>query len=90
MVGTADALNVVFMARAGERTGTGQDVNEATEVFWISLDDVPARIASGDIVGAASIIGAQQVLLGARPLPAALRAGARWPAAPGEPAHRPR
>ena len=65
MVGTADAENLVFLARGAEPTGTAADANEAEQVEWLPLDSVPGRIAAGEIVGAGSIVGLQAVLLAA-------------------------
>ena len=47
------------------------EADEAAEVKWVPVDDVPVLIASGEILGAMTIIGAQQVLL--------RRAGAQLP-----------
>lgn len=57
MVGTADAENLLYVGRGAEYVGAPQDINEAEQVAWISVDSVPGRIAQGEIVGAASIIG---------------------------------
>jgi 8-oxo-dGDP phosphatase len=57
MVGTADAENLLFLARGAEYVGTPADINEAAAVEWIPLDSVRARIARGQIVGSASVIG---------------------------------
>jgi len=56
MVGTADAENLLFIAYGAEYVGT-TDINEAKQVEWIELDSVMSRIAAGEIVGAASVIG---------------------------------
>ncbi|GIH09397.1 NUDIX hydrolase [Rhizocola hellebori] len=57
MVGTADAENLLYLAEGAEYTGGPSDVNEATRVEWLGLNGIPERIAKGEIVGAASIIG---------------------------------
>jgi 8-oxo-dGTP pyrophosphatase MutT (NUDIX family) len=56
MVGTADAANHLFLGREAKYMGE-PDVNEPGEVAWIPLADVPAMIADGSVVGAASVIG---------------------------------
>ena len=56
MVGTADALNHLFLGRDATYVGE-PDVNEPGDVAWIPLDEVPAMIADGRVVGAASVIG---------------------------------
>ena len=62
MVGTADAENMVFLARGADYVGTPQDTNEAERIGWIPLDEVLDRIAQGEIVGAASVVGVLDVL----------------------------
>jgi len=63
MVGTADAENLLFIGRGAARVGE-PDVNEARRVEWIELASVPDRIARGEIVGAASLIGLLAALRG--------------------------
>jgi 8-oxo-dGDP phosphatase len=57
MVGTADAENLLFIGQGAEHTGAPADINEARKVEWIDLASVPERIARGEIVGAASVVG---------------------------------
>ena len=60
MVGTADAENLVYLARGADDTGAAPDINEAQQVKWIPLDEAVERIAGGEIVGAASVVGIAQ------------------------------
>lgn len=60
MVGTADAENLVFLARGAQDTGAAPDINEAQELRWIPLDEAVHMIADGQIVGAASVVGIAQ------------------------------
>lgn len=62
MVGTADAENLLFLARGAEYVGTPADVNEAERISWIPLDDVLDYVTRGEIVGAASVVGLLDVL----------------------------
>lgn len=57
MVGTADAENLLFIGWGAEYTGAPADVNEAARVEWVPLDSVHDRIACGEIVGAATVVG---------------------------------
>lgn len=56
MVGSASAPNLVFVARRCTELGGPLDVNEATEVRWISLPDAESLVESGEIVGSASVV----------------------------------
>ena len=55
-VGTADAENLLFLGRGADHVGNAIDVNEAERVAWIPLDEAHRLIASGEIVGAGSVI----------------------------------
>ncbi|GAA1692549.1 NUDIX hydrolase [Fodinicola feengrottensis] len=57
MVGTVDSENLLFLGRGADPTGDAVDVNEAQEVGWVPLGELDQRIASGEIVGSASVIG---------------------------------
>jgi hypothetical protein len=48
---------LLFIGRGAERLGTPADINEAKAVERIDLVSVPGRIARGEIVGAASVVG---------------------------------
>ncbi len=63
MVGTIDQLNIVYLARGADRTGTVPDINEAERIGWIPLSEIQQRIEDGEIVGAASVAGLFAVLL---------------------------
>jgi 8-oxo-dGDP phosphatase len=60
MVGTADAENLLYLARGADDTGAAPDINEAQQLSWVPLDEAVERIASGEIVGAASVVGITQ------------------------------
>lgn len=62
MVGTASAPNLVYVARDCVRTDSTIDVNEASEVRWIPLDEAASLVASGAIVGSASVVAIAQLL----------------------------
>lgn len=62
IVGSADAENLLYVARRSEYVGEPTDINEAERVAWIPLDSVRERIAKGEIVGAASQVGLLHVL----------------------------
>jgi 8-oxo-dGTP pyrophosphatase MutT (NUDIX family) len=57
MVGAADCENHLFLARGADHVGEPTDTNEAETVRWIPLDEALAMITSGEIAGAASVVG---------------------------------
>ncbi len=69
LIGNADYPQDLFLAHGADRVGE-PEADEAAEVGWVPLEDVPAMIGRGEILGAMTIIGAQHVLLrraGAQP-----------------------
>ena len=62
MTGSADSAHELYLARGADRVGAPL-TDEAEEVRWIPLADLPGLIATGQILGAATIIGAQHALL---------------------------
>ena len=64
MAGSADSAHELYLARGADRVGAPL-ADEAEEVRWIPLAELPGLIATGQIVGAATIIGAQHALLAA-------------------------
>jgi 8-oxo-dGTP pyrophosphatase MutT (NUDIX family) len=62
IVGSADAENLIYLARGAEYIGEPEDMNEAERVAWVPLDSVRDKIAMGEIVGAASQVGLLHVL----------------------------
>lgn len=63
MVGTVDSEQVIYLARGATRTEAAPDINEAARIGWVPLEEIPARMAAGEIVGSASVAGLQAVLL---------------------------
>jgi hypothetical protein len=62
IVGSADAENLLYVARRSEYIGEPEDINEAERVTWIPLGTVRDRITTGEIVGAASQVALLHVL----------------------------
>ena len=62
MIGSADAANHVFMAAELEHVTDELDINEATEVRWVPLDEAARMIESGELVGAASVVAVDRLL----------------------------
>ena len=62
MAGSADSAHELYLARGADRVGAPL-ADEAEEVRWIPIAELPGLIATGQILGAATIIGAQHALL---------------------------
>ena len=62
MAGSADSAHELYLAHGADRIGAPL-ADEAEEVRWIPLAELPGLIATGQITGAATIIGAQHALL---------------------------
>jgi 8-oxo-dGTP pyrophosphatase MutT (NUDIX family) len=62
MIGSADAENLLYWSDGADLTDASIDVNEAAEVDWLPLSTIEARIASGEIIGAGSVIGILAVM----------------------------
>jgi 8-oxo-dGTP pyrophosphatase MutT (NUDIX family) len=60
--GTADSPHELYLSRAADLVSE-PDPNETEAVRWVPLAEIPDLIAKGEIVGAATIIGVQHVLL---------------------------
>jgi len=61
-VGTTDCENLLFVSEGADFIGAPTDINEAERIAWIPLASVRERIATGEIVGAASQVGLLHVL----------------------------
>jgi 8-oxo-dGDP phosphatase len=57
MVGTVDSPHAVFISHAADHVGGDVDPTEATRIDWLPLDGMLARIESGEIWTAGSIVG---------------------------------
>ena len=62
LIGNADYPQDLFLARGADRVGE-PEADETAKVRWVPIDELPAMIAGGEILGAMTIIGAQHVLL---------------------------
>ncbi|MGI5522054.1 NUDIX hydrolase [Micromonospora sp. CA-259024] len=61
-VATADAENLLFLARNAEHTGAPVDVNETERVAWIPLDEARHLVSQGEIVGAGTVIAVLELV----------------------------
>ena len=60
MVGTADAENLLFLARGADDSGRAPDINEAADRRWLTMNEALDLIAAGEIVGAGSVLALTQ------------------------------
>jgi 8-oxo-dGTP pyrophosphatase MutT (NUDIX family) len=61
-VGTTDAENLLFVSYGADYIGEPEDINEAEQIDWVPLDSIRERIDTGQIIGAASLVGLLHVL----------------------------
>ena len=61
---SADCEQVVFLGRGAERTGDAVSSEGVGRAEWVSLEEVPALIAAGQVWNAASVVGLLQALAG--------------------------
>lgn len=61
-VATADAENLLFLARDAEHIGAPTDVNEAERVAWIPLEEARELVSQGEIVGAGTVIAVLELV----------------------------
>jgi 8-oxo-dGTP pyrophosphatase MutT (NUDIX family) len=62
LMGNADYPQDLYFALGAELAGE-PEAGEAAEVRWVPLADAQAMVASGEILGAMTVIGVQHVLL---------------------------
>jgi 8-oxo-dGTP pyrophosphatase MutT (NUDIX family) len=62
LIGNADYPQDLNLATGAELTGE-PEADEAAEVRWVPLEDARAMIATGEILGAMTVIGVQHALL---------------------------
>ncbi|MEV1145277.1 NUDIX hydrolase [Micromonospora sp. NPDC049799] len=61
-VATADAENLLFLARSAEHVGAPVDLNEAERVAWIPLEEARQLVSQGEIVGAGTVIAVLELV----------------------------
>jgi hypothetical protein len=62
IIGSADSEQQLYLARGADQVGS-PDGHETGAIRWFPLEETPAMIADGQILGAATIIGVQHALL---------------------------
>lgn len=62
IIGSGDCPQDLYVAHGAEPTGMTPDKHEAADLGWFAVDEVPSMIASGEIVGAATVIAGYYLL----------------------------
>lgn len=62
MIGMVDSPHDVFVARGAEKVGEPTDAEEAGEVAWIPLDDIPRLMAEGKLMGSGTLVALLHIL----------------------------
>ncbi|MET8039869.1 NUDIX hydrolase [Micromonospora sp. NPDC005215] len=61
-VATADAENLLFLAREAIHIGSAVDVNEAERVAWMPLAEARDLVSQGEIVGSGTVIAVLELV----------------------------
>lgn len=62
MVGMVDSPHSIYLARGAEKVGAPTDAEEAGRVEWVPLADIPDLMASGQLMGAGTVVALLHVL----------------------------
>ncbi|MFE7518380.1 GntR family transcriptional regulator [Streptomyces halstedii] len=62
MIGMVDSPHEIFVARGAEKVGEPTDAEEAGEVAWIPLDDVPRLMSEGKLMGSGTLVALLHIL----------------------------
>jgi 8-oxo-dGTP pyrophosphatase MutT (NUDIX family) len=60
--GMVDALIDIYLWRTFEKVGEPSDAEEAGELRWVPLTDVPQLIADRDVLGAGTLVALLQLV----------------------------
>ncbi|MFD3974671.1 NUDIX domain-containing protein [Streptomyces cyaneofuscatus] len=62
MIGMVDSPHDIFLARSAEKVGEPTDAEEAGEIAWVPLDDIPELMAQGKLMGSGTLVALLHVL----------------------------
>ena len=57
MMGMVDAPHEIYLARGAEHVGEPATSDEAGQVTWIPIADVPGLLADGQLLGSGTLVG---------------------------------
>ncbi|MET8297880.1 NUDIX domain-containing protein [Streptomyces sp. NPDC005180] len=66
MIGMVDSPHEIFVARGATKVGEPTDAEEAGQVAWIPLDEIPGLMAEGKLMGSGTLVALLH-LLASRP-----------------------
>ncbi|MEV7613962.1 NUDIX domain-containing protein [Streptomyces sp. NPDC089799] len=62
MIGMVDSPHEIFVARGAEKVGEPTDAEEAGEVAWVPLDDIPRLMSEGKLMGSGTLVALLHIL----------------------------
>ncbi|MER5882594.1 NUDIX domain-containing protein [Streptomyces sp. NPDC001941] len=62
MIGMVDSPHEIFVAHGAEKVGEPTDAEEAGEVAWIPLDDIPRLMSEGKLMGSGTLVALLHIL----------------------------
>lgn len=62
MIGMVDSPHEIFVGEGAQHVGDPTEVEEAGEVAWVPLADVPGLMARGDLMGSGTLVALLHVL----------------------------
>ncbi|MFE3494211.1 NUDIX domain-containing protein [Streptomyces sp. NPDC059169] len=62
MIGMVDSPHEIFLARGAEKVSEPTDAEEAGEVAWVPLDDIPRLMTEGKLMGSGTLVALLHIL----------------------------
>ncbi|MFD4130981.1 GntR family transcriptional regulator [Streptomyces goshikiensis] len=62
MIGMVDSPHEIFVARGAVKVGQPTDIEEAGQITWVPLADIPGLMAEGKLMGSGTLIALLHVL----------------------------
>ncbi|MEU9199465.1 NUDIX domain-containing protein [Streptomyces sp. NPDC048332] len=66
MIGMVDSPHEIFVAHGAQKVGEPTDAEEAGEIAWVPLDDIPRLMSEGRLMGSGTLVALLHILA-ARP-----------------------
>ncbi|MFF5723645.1 NUDIX domain-containing protein [[Kitasatospora] papulosa] len=62
MIGMVDSPHEIFIARGAAKVGEPTDAEEAGEIAWVPLDDIPRLMSEGKLMGSGTLVALLHIL----------------------------